>query len=103
MLSRSINKIIYFDKETIQNILQEQNSGELRSKYECYSESKKKGNLSAEAMAKIKLDVPFISRLLFLVSGKLEASFIRKIDSTTTISSTEVSEFKELKESLTKL
>jgi hypothetical protein len=94
-MKKEINKIIYFDKETISNILQEHNRGEVSHKTDVITSIHSEGSL--ETSAKIKLDVPFLSRLAFLVSGRLEASFIAKRDNTTTISSTEISEFEKLR------
>ena len=56
-----------------------------------------------EASAKIKLDVPFLSRLAFLLNGEISASYIVKKDSATTITSTELSEFEKLKSQLREL
>lgn len=55
----------------------------------------------AEASAKLKLEVPLVSRISFLFTGKIGASYVVKRDSTTTISSTEISEFEKLKPLLT--
>lgn len=101
MVHKTINKIIYFDKETIRNILQERDRGELLRKTDISSSVQNSGSVSAEASAKLKLDVPLVSRIAFLFSGKMEASYIVKRDSTTTISSTEISEFEKLKPLLT--
>ncbi|MBE6784914.1 MAG: hypothetical protein E7538_01585 [Ruminococcaceae bacterium] len=96
-MAKTINKIIYFDKETIRNILQEQDHGELSKTIDISSSVQNEGSVSAEASAKLKLDVPLISRISFLFSGKIDASYMIKRDSTTTISSTEISEFEKLK------
>lgn len=93
MLKDTINKIIYFDKETIRNILQERDRGELLRTTDIFSNVQTRGAIAAEASAKLKLDVPLISRISFLFTGKIEASYVVKRDSTTTISSTEISEF----------
>lgn len=97
MAKKPINKIIYFDKETIRNILQERDHGELSRVTDVSSTLQNQGSISTEASAKLKLEVPFVSRLSFLFTGKIEASYIIKRDSTTTISSTEISEFEKLK------
>lgn len=97
MTNISINKIIYFDKETIRNILQERYHGELSKKIDVSSVSKVESSISAEASAKLKLDVPFLSRIGFLFSGKIDASYVIKKENTTTLSSTELSEFDKLK------
>lgn len=101
MARKTISKIIYFDKETIRNILQERDRGELLRKTDVSSSVQNSGSVTAEASAKLKLDVPLISRISFLFSGKMEASYIIKRDSKTTISSTEISEFEKLKPLLT--
>lgn len=97
MKKKTINKIIYFDKETIRNILQEHDHGELSRKTDVSSSAQNQGTATAEASAKLKLDVPLVSRISFLFTGKIETSYIVKRDSTTTISSTEISEFEKLK------
>ena len=100
MKKRQINKIIYFDKETIRNILQEWEKGQVIHKTDVSSTFQTEGSLGMDVSAKVKLDVPFFARLSFLFSCKLETAFISKSDSLTTISSTEISEFEKLKPSL---
>lgn len=100
MKKQQINKIIYFDKETIRNILQELDRGDRIYKTDVYSSFENQNTIKTEVSAKLKLDVPLISRISFLFSGKIEASYIFKKDSITTISSTEISEFEKLKSSL---
>lgn len=101
MAKEKINKIIYFDKETIRNILQERDHGELSHTTDISSYAQTQGSIAAEVSAKLKLDVPLISRISFLFTGKIEASYVISRDSTTTISSTEISEFEKLKPLLT--
>ena len=101
MSEKGIRKIIYFDKETIRNILQEQHQGDYTKKIEASSSVKGEGEV--EASSKIKLDVPFIPRLAFLLSGRIAASYVVKRDSSTTITSTELSEFDKLKSQLHEL
>ena len=101
MPKKEIRKIIYFDKETIRNILQEQYHGDYTKTVEASSSVKSEGEI--EASATVKLDVPFISRLAFLLSGRIAASYIVKRDSATTITSTELSEFEKLKSQLKEL
>ncbi|CAK7017616.1 MAG: hypothetical protein PEPC_00726 [Peptostreptococcus russellii] len=95
----TINKIIYFDKETISNILQESNKGKKSTQTGVSSSMKGNGEVSTDTS--IKLGVPFIQRLGFLFSGKISASYILQRDKTTTITSTEISEFESLKSKLT--
>lgn len=100
-MSKQINKIIYFDKETIRNILQEQNRGSKVTQTGVTTSAEARAEIGMEA--RIKLSVPFLDRLAFLFSGKIDASFIIKRDSETTITSTEISEFEELKTLLTEI
>lgn len=97
---KKFSKIVYFDKETINNILQESNQGIKSSQTRSSSSVKGSGEVVVES--NIKLAVPFINRLSFLFSGKLSASYIKELDKTITISSTEISEFEKLKEKLNK-
>ncbi|WP_166083328.1 DUF6414 family protein [Erysipelothrix anatis] len=92
------NKIIYFDKETINNILQQSNQGIKTVQTNTSSSIKSAGEVSVEA--KVKLAVPFFDRLSFLFSGKLSTSFIKQLDKTTTVSSTEISDFEQIKQNL---
>lgn len=98
MAKKEIRKIIYFDKETIRNILQEQHHGDYSKTTESSSSIKSEGEI--ESSTKIKLDVPFITRLSFLLNGRIAASYVVKKDSYTTITSTELSEFERLKPQL---
>ncbi|GAB2026138.1 hypothetical protein [Lactovum odontotermitis] len=97
----NINKIIYFDKETISNILQESNRGEKSTQVGINSTVKGSGEVSLESS--IKLSIPFVQRLGFLFSGKISASYIQQRDKTTTITSTEISNFEFLKPSLKRI
>ncbi|MEE1264357.1 DUF6414 family protein [Ruminococcus sp.] len=99
MKENKINKIIYFDKETIQNILQEQNKGEKSKNTNLHSSIKSEGDV--ELSAKVDLNLPFFKRLGFLFSGKIESGYLVQRDSTTTLSSTEISEFEGIKEFFT--
>ena len=101
MSKTEIRKIIYFDKETIRNILQEQHHGDYSKITELSSSLQNEGQI--EASAKIKLDIPFISRLSFLFSGRIAASYIVKKDNSTTITSTELSEFEKIRTELKEL
>lgn len=103
MTKKSINKIIYFDKETIRNILQERDHGELSRKTNVSNSVQTQGSVTTEASVKLKLDVPFASRISFLFTGKIEAAYVINRDNTTTISSTEISEFEKLKPLLTSI
>lgn len=71
MAKQSINKIIYFDKETIRNILQEQEKGQVSTKTDVNATIQSQGSIGMEISSKVKLDVPFFARLSFLFSTKL--------------------------------
>ena len=100
-MGKVINKIIYFDKDTIRNILQEQNKGSRVTQKEFITSTESKAEVGVEA--KVKLGIPFLVRLSFLFSGKINASFIIQRNSETTLTSTEISEFEELKSYLTEI
>lgn len=101
MSSKRIRKIIYFDRETIRNILQEQHQGDYSKTIEKRSSFQSGGEI--ESSAQIKLNIPVLSRIYFLFSGKLSASYLIKRDGSTTITSTELSEFTKLKSQLIEL
>ena len=95
-----MRKIIYFDKETIKNILQEQNKGSKQTQIETSSVSEFATEIEAKAQTGVKLNVPIFLRLSFLFTGRMEAKFLIKRESETTITSTEISEFDKLKPNL---
>lgn len=101
MSINTISKIVYFDRETIRNILQERDHGELARKTDVSHSAQLQGSVATETSAKLKLDVPFLTRVSFLFTGKIEASYVINRDSTTTLTSTEISEFQKLKPLLT--
>ena len=53
MSKKYINKIIYFDKETIRNILQERDSGEITRKTNMSTSLQSQGMIEAQASAKL--------------------------------------------------
>ena len=80
MSKNIINKIIYFDKETIRNILQERDRGELLRTTDISSNLELEGAIGTGVSAEMKLDVPFLSRISFLFTGKIKTSILyRKI------------------------
>ncbi len=97
----NINKIIYFDKETIQNLLQEYNKGVKKTTFNSTTEASIGLESNVEVETKVKLGVPFWARVSFLFSSKLSASFISKFRDTTTITSTEISDFEKIKDNFT--
>ena len=93
-----LNKIIYFDKETIKNILQEYNKGTKQTVVNSSDSSSVAIESNIEAEADIKLPLPFLSRLRFLFSSKISAEYISRIDETVTVTSTEISDFEKIKD-----
>ena len=100
-MASELNKIIYFDKETISNILQEENKGAKKTQTDVIFSSETSGEINIEA--KVKLSVPFWDKLSFLFTGKINASYMLKRDKSTTITTTEISEFDELKSQLVEI
>lgn len=96
-----INKIIYFDKETIRNILQQYYKGSKQT----ITNEKENGSIklesNIEAEASIKLPLPFFSRLKFLFSSRLATEYVALFDKTVTVTSTEISDFEKVKEGFT--
>ena len=92
------NKIIYFDSETIKNTLQELNKGEISSNSN--DSTRMELDSSLEVGGKIKIGVPFFERLQFLLSGRISTHYIKTKEKTTTITSTELSEFEKIKNDL---
>lgn len=97
----AINKIIYFDKETIRNILQQYYKGSKQT----VTNEKDSGSIklenNIEAEASIKIPLPFFSRLKFLFSSKIASEYIAQFDKTVTVTSTEISDFEKVKEGFT--
>ena len=93
-----LNKIIYFDKETIKNILLEYNKGTMQTVVNSSDSASIAIGSNIEAEADIKLPLPFLSRLRFLFSSKISADYISRIDETVTVTSTEISDFEKIKD-----
>lgn len=92
---RGNNKIIYFDKETISNMLQQFDDGVKFIQTGTTTSSNVRGEI--DSSVKVNLSIPFWEKLSFLFTGKLSTSYLWQKDNTTTITSTEISEFKKLK------
>lgn len=100
MSDEAISKIIYFDKETIRNILQERNKGEKIHRADSSTSYQRDGTL--DTVGEVELNAPFLVRLKFMFTSKMKIEYIVRKDEVTTISSTEISEFEELKPLLKK-
>ena len=93
----ALTKIVYFDKETINNILQERNKGAKTTQMDISSTMAANVDASVEASSKVKMEVPFLARLSFLFTGKIALVYAQSKDKTTTITSTEISDFERIK------
>lgn len=93
MKNLKLDKIIYFDRETISNMLQVLNQGD--KIMQNISSNASKGNLKINAGTEIeaKFSVPFFTRVKFLFSANAIQEYIISKNQTVTINSTEVSEF----------
>lgn len=90
-------KIIYFDRETIQNILQEKNKGDLVRTSDTGKQCITSANLDVQVASEVNLGVPILARIKFVFTGKLQLRFLFNYASTTSITSTEISEFERIK------
>lgn len=93
-----IRKIIYFDRETIQNILQETNKGSKTETSDSSFEGEAFINAGIAGENEIKIDIPLLARIRFVFSAKLDAKYIRRDKSITSITSTEISEFESIQD-----
>ncbi len=92
-----ISKIIYFDKETISNILQEYYKGNKKTVVNSSDSGSVRVSSNIEAEAEMKLSIPLTARVKFLFSSKISADYISMIDKTVTVTSTELSDFEKIK------
>ena len=92
-----IRKIIYFDKETIRNILQEYDKGNKST----VKSSKESASIDLQSQVstemQLKINIPLLLRIKFLFTSKISSSYISEFDNITTITSTEISEFEKIK------
>lgn len=95
-----IGKIIYFDKETISNILQKRNKGLLSNQQDSHTSKSLETSASTMLDASVSFSVPLLSRLKFLFTSSLLAKYVRESDVRTTITSTELSQFASVKPDL---
>ncbi|MDU1526208.1 MAG: DUF6414 family protein [Lactococcus lactis] len=102
MTKNKISKYIYFDKETIQNILEDTNKGQKSKTVHRSNTQRLQASVEAEAKTEVKLNIPFHLRLAFLFSSKLNTEFLFERNSKTTITSTELSEFREVEKKFKK-
>lgn len=99
-MKNSLKKIVYFDRETINNALQRENRGVVQETSSQSSNKFLNGDASAKSHFSTALGVPFIGRLKFLFNGKIELQYLREWDSRTTVTSTDISMFRVIESSL---
>ena len=97
MKKDALSKIIYFDKETIKNILQEKHKGTRTTESKISENTQVNAEISAEASGEANIGMPFTARLKFAFSGKIATKYLIQHDSATTITSTEISDFENIK------
>lgn len=100
-LTSSLKKIVYLDRETINNALQRENRGAVQKINSQSTNTFLDGDINAESRFSTSLGIPFIGRLKFLFSGKIELQYLREWDSRTTVTSTDISMFRTIESSLT--
>lgn len=95
-------KIIYFDRETIKNVLQEKNKGTRTKTSGTSSEADLSVSVDTESSVSAYLGVPVLARLKFVFTGTLKVQYLLKHDSSTTITSTEISDFESIQDGFVK-
>lgn len=93
-------KIVYFDKETINNALQKQNEGKIERTQKQEIDESAELSVGANAESKINLGIPIIGRLRFLLNGDLDARYLREWSSQTTVTSTDIGMLKSIENDL---
>ena len=93
-------KIVYFDKETIGNLLQQNFGGSLSVSESSDSRASFATNGNVSASTSINLSVPFAARVKFLFSGRISAFYIKQTSSLISVTSTDISQFEEIRDGL---
>ncbi|MDT2600950.1 DUF6414 family protein [Enterococcus hulanensis] len=92
-----ISKIIYFDRETFQNSLEEHSGGYVRN--QLVKEVDRRSAVFGKVESTIGLGIPFFERLKFLFSGNISQNYLRRKGSKVVVTSTEISDFKKIENS----
>jgi len=90
-------KIVYFDKETVGNMLQQLHGGTVANVSSRLTGSETKAEVDTEADAQVDLHMPLVARFKFAITGKLSATYVKKSSSLTTVTATDVGQFDEIK------
>jgi len=93
---KATQKIIYFDSETIGNMLQKENKGLRHTQIATTISAGSEGNVGIEA--KVSLGIPLWERIMFAASGKVSASYLANWSKKTSLTKTKISEFEDLRE-----
>ena len=75
MKKDTLSKIIYFDKETIKNILQEKHKGTRTSESKISENTHVNAEIATEASGEANIGMPFTARLKFAFSGKIATKY----------------------------
>lgn len=94
IILNGVSKIIYFDKETLRNSLEEYNGGFV------YNRLTKETGRDSAALGKVEstigLSIPFFEKLKFLFNVNIYHNYLKRKDSKVILTSTEISEFKKI-------
>ena len=100
MKKEPFRKIVYFDKETINNALQKQNEGRIVKTQNQGIEKAIHAEMEAKVETTVYLGIPILGRLKLLFSGKLDTQYLREWSSQTTVTSTDIGMFKQIEKDL---
>jgi hypothetical protein len=93
-------KIIYFDRETVGNMLQQLHGGTMANVISRSIDSVTDAEADANAEVQVNLGVPVWTRIKFAFTGKLSAKYINKSSSVTTVTATDIGQFREIRDKL---
>jgi len=99
-MTTQMQKIVYFDKETIGNILEQLHGGSFSNVSSVDKAKAISAQGKTDASASVRLPVPLIARIRFVFTSRLSASYTKKTSTLTTVTSTDVSQFKEIRDDL---
>lgn len=94
---KRFRKIVYFDRETISNSLQSSNGGSYKKVRESTGTRTLDVDAETDLSASVAVSVPFLARLKFVLTGRLNTKYIHEWANKTTVTSTDISQFEESK------
>lgn len=93
-------KIVYFDRETICNSLQINNGGSLEVVKKTSGSKAVGGDGTLSTEVDLRNSIPFLTRLKFALSGKLQLKYFHEWTNQKTVTSTDISQFETIKDGL---